>query len=129
MPNPENPEQHWDILWWFRQPTITHIHIPPIEENPLGGSHDIFPAAKSMSHWAYPSAPPCDSQENDVRSSCLGLPLSLPYEVETLAEMDDRLEYICAKLVECIKAGEWGQGFRTWDTAMNAWGLAHLAVR
>jgi len=73
--------------------------------------------------WFWPSATPfsssCDSQAEDPRLSCLGLPLTLPYEVETLEEMDERLEVIAAKLVECVKAREWGLGFRMWDSALS----------
>jgi proteasome activator subunit 4 len=72
-----------------------------------------------MSHWMYPSPILPLGQPDDYRSSCLGLPLSLPYEVETLEEMDDKLEYICCKLAECIKAREWGTGFRNWDSALG----------
>ena len=45
--------------------------------------------------------------------------MTLPYEVETLEEMDERLEVIAAKLVECVKAREWGLGFRMWDSALS----------
>ncbi|OCF42973.1 proteasome activator subunit 4 [Kwoniella heveanensis CBS 569] len=58
---------------------------------------------------------------DDPRLSCLGLPLSLPYEVETLAEMDDKLDYICCKMVECVKGREYGMGFRVWDSALSIW--------
>ncbi|KAK8843981.1 hypothetical protein IAR55_006774 [Kwoniella newhampshirensis] len=58
---------------------------------------------------------------DDPRLSCLGLPLSLPYEVETLAEMDDKLDLICCRMVECVKAREFGMGFRVWDSALSIW--------
>ncbi|WRT69165.1 uncharacterized protein IL334_006149 [Kwoniella shivajii] len=58
---------------------------------------------------------------DDPRLSYLGLPLALPYEVETLAEMDDKLELICCKLIECIKAREYGMGFRVWNSALGIW--------
>nr|ODN78210.1 proteasome activator subunit 4 [Cryptococcus depauperatus CBS 7841] len=58
---------------------------------------------------------------NDPRLSTLGLQLSLPYEVETLVEMDDKLDLICAKLIECIHAREFGMGFRVWDSALSIW--------
>lgn len=67
----------------------------------------------------HPSLPPPYPQPDDPRLSCLGLPLSLPYEVETLAEMDERLELIACRLVECVKAREWGTGFRMWDSALS----------
>ena len=83
--------------------------------------------------WFWPAGPPYVSlplaqcncptpfqkQPDDPRLSCLGLPLSLPYEVETLAEMDERLDVIACKLVECVKAREWGLGFRMWDSALS----------
>lgn len=76
-----------------------------------------------MSYWLYPSRVPTNlpfsQQPDDTRLSCLGLPLSLPYEVETLAEMDDRLEHIACKLVECVQAREWNLGFRMWDAALG----------
>ncbi|EIW66071.1 hypothetical protein TREMEDRAFT_35609 [Tremella mesenterica DSM 1558] len=77
-----------------------------------------------LDDWILPCNPPTNAdgtQDDDPRLSCLGLPLSLPYEVETLAEMDDRLEVICTKIIECIKAREWGHGFRVWDAALNSW--------
>jgi proteasome activator subunit 4 len=65
--------------------------------------------------WFWPSAPP-PNQPEDPRLSCLGLPLSLPYEVETLAEMDERLEEIICKLMTCIKARDWEVSFKVWDS-------------
>lgn len=53
-------------------------------------------------------------QPNDERLSNLGIPLALPYKVETLAEMDARLELIVCRLTECAKAKDWIVGFRWW---------------
>jgi len=72
-----------------------------------------------MSYWMYPSPMSSLGKPDDYRSSCLGLPLSLPYEVETLEEMDDRLEYICCKLAECVKARDWQTGFKNWDSSLS----------
>lgn len=58
-------------------------------------------------------------QPDDPRLSSLGLPLSLPYEVETLEEMDERLDKIVCKLVECVKAREWATGFTRWDSYLS----------
>lgn len=65
-----------------------------------------------------PCGVPHDKPDDD-RLSCLGLPLSLPYEVESLADMDDRLELIVTRLTECVKAREWGLGFRMWNSTLN----------
>lgn len=64
-----------------------------------------------------------DDQVDDDRRSCLGLPLSLPYEVESLADMDARLEAILCRLTECVQAEEWFTGFNTWNSALNMWVL------
>ncbi|WVQ81077.1 hypothetical protein IAT38_003199 [Cryptococcus sp. DSM 104549] len=58
---------------------------------------------------------------DDPRLSSLGSQLALPYEVETLAEMDDKLDYICSRLVECVRAREFNVGFRVWDGALSIW--------
>lgn len=60
-------------------------------------------------------------QPNDPRLSAVGLQMSLPYEVESLVEMDDKLDFICAKLIESVKAREFGMGFRVWDSALSIW--------
>lgn len=64
-----------------------------------------------------PEFAPCDvpsDQPNDERLSNLGVPLALPYEVESLAEMDARAEFIVCRLTECVKAKDWLVGFRWW---------------
>jgi len=85
--------------------------------------HHYSRLAQMDTWWFWPAGPPypCshNQQPDDPRLSCLGLPLSLPYEVETLGEMDERLEVIAAKLVECVKSREWGLGFRMWDSALS----------
>lgn len=77
------------------------------------------PPYVSITHRQNDAPLPPQTQPDDYRLSCLGLPLALPYEVETLAEMDERLEVIACKLVECVKAREWGLGFRMWDSALS----------
>lgn len=77
------------------------------------------PTRNRLRHLKYfPCAVPHD-QPDDDRRSCLGLPLSLPYEVESLADMDARLELILCRLTECVKAHEWFTGFNTWNSALN----------
>nr|XP_019009928.1 proteasome activator subunit 4 [Kwoniella pini CBS 10737]OCF48709.1 proteasome activator subunit 4 [Kwoniella pini CBS 10737] len=100
-----------------------HIATPPIACPPFDHDHPTspFPSKPSISMGSWPSAPPINNQSDDTRLSYLGLPLCLPYEVETLAEMDDKLELICCRLVECIKAREYGTGFKAWDSALSTW--------
>lgn len=58
-------------------------------------------------------------QPDDYRLSSLGLPLSLPYEVETLAEMDEKLELIACRLLECVKARDFAGAFARWDSHLS----------
>nr|XP_019049698.1 proteasome activator subunit 4 [Kwoniella bestiolae CBS 10118]OCF28628.1 proteasome activator subunit 4 [Kwoniella bestiolae CBS 10118] len=100
-----------------------HIATPPIPCPPFDHDHPInpYPSKPSSQFGYWPSAPPPNDQSDDPRLSCLGLPLSLPYDVESLAEMDDKLELILCRMIECIKAREYGMGFRVWDSALSIW--------
>ena len=40
------------------------------------------------------------------RSEQLEYPQSLPYQCESLQEFDQRLDYICRKLVDCVETKE-----------------------
>ncbi|ORX39177.1 putative membrane protein [Kockovaella imperatae] len=95
----------------LRSPSCLHLIRPP-------HASLTFASQPIMEYWFWPASA---LQSDDHRSSCLGLPLCLPYEVETLAEMDDRLEQIVCKLAECVKAREWGLGFRLWDSQLSIW--------
>lgn len=75
----------------------------------------LIPVATTLPHapvYVASDVPP--DQPNDERLSNLGIPLALPYKVETLAEMDARLELIVCRLTECVKAKDWIVGFRWW---------------
>jgi hypothetical protein len=110
--NPQLPPCLGVSLDVFYTPSLlARISVQP-KRSRLRTSQMVFP-------WFVPSRPPPHSQPDDHRLSCLGLPLALPYEVETLAEMDERLEQICCKLAECVKAREYGHGFRLWNSSLN----------
>jgi hypothetical protein len=47
------------------------------------------------------------------------LPKCLPYETESLEEMDKRLEVIARRLLDSVKAGEWEVGFKGWCTRLR----------
>lgn len=50
----------------------------------------------------------------DPRIKRMKLAKCLPYEVETLEDMDQKLDYIITKLTVSIEARDWEFGFRTW---------------
>lgn len=83
----------------------------------IGFGFGSFSASNAATLPRTPVFFPCDvppDQPNDERLSSLGIPLALPYEVESLAEMDSRLELIVCRLAECVKAKDWIVGFRWW---------------
>ena len=101
-------------------PFLAVLTSPASDDEFDGDMGDMWPSAVPNRLGGQGEAETIDGEASvDLRASCLGLPLSLPYEVETLAEMDDRLELICCRLVECVKAREWGMGFRNWDAALG----------
>lgn len=58
---------------------------------------------------------------NDIRGRLLSYPNSLPYEVESLAEMDARLDFILTRLQEAIAAKDWDVGFWRWHREVDRW--------
>lgn len=62
-----------------------------------------------------------DGGKGDPRLKRMKLAKCLPYEVETLEEMDAKLEYIITKLTVSIEAQDWEFGFRTWLSRLNKW--------
>lgn len=60
-----------------------------------------------------------DDGKGDPRLKRMKLASCLPYKVETLEEMDTKLEYIITKLTVSIQAQDWEFGFRTWLSRLN----------
>lgn len=59
--------------------------------------------------------------EPDSRLKHLSLPSTLPYPVESLAEMDRRLALILTRLTEAITLRDWDVGFWRWQRELNRW--------
>ena len=57
----------------------------------------------------------------DPRLRHLSLPSTLPYEVESLAEMDRRLALILTRLTEAIGLRDWDVGFWRWQRELGRW--------
>ncbi|KAJ9106278.1 hypothetical protein QFC21_001423 [Naganishia friedmannii] len=57
----------------------------------------------------------------DPRAKRMKLALCLPYQVETLEQMDAKLDYIITKLTVAIEAQDWEYGFRSWLGGLNNW--------
>ncbi|KAJ9109877.1 hypothetical protein QFC19_001856 [Naganishia cerealis] len=55
----------------------------------------------------------------DPRTKRMKLASCLPYQVETLEQMDQKLDYIITKLTVAIEAQDWEYGFRSWLGGLN----------
>ncbi|KAK4046499.1 Proteasome activator BLM10 [Microbotryomycetes sp. JL201] len=55
------------------------------------------------------------------RESQLEYQRNLPYEVETLEEMDRRLEEIVRRLIDCVRAKDYDVGFLQWNHRLECW--------
>ncbi|GAA6033408.1 hypothetical protein JCM8097_006736 [Rhodosporidiobolus ruineniae] len=55
------------------------------------------------------------------RSEQLDYPQSLPYEAESLEEMDQKLEVIVRRLVDCVRAKDYDVGFVQWNHRLECW--------
>ena len=51
----------------------------------------------------------------------MDLPKSMPYHVETLAEMDARLDFIMRRLVDCVEAKDFTVGFIAFNHRLECW--------
>lgn len=60
-------------------------------------------------------------RRQDPRLKHLSFPNSLPYPVESLAEMDDRLDLILTRLTEAILLEDWEVGFWKWHREFSRW--------
>lgn len=60
-------------------------------------------------------------RQQDPRLKHLSFPNSLPYLVESLAEMDDRLDLILTRLTEAILLKDWEVGFWKWHREFSRW--------
>ncbi|GAA6008845.1 hypothetical protein JCM10207_001745 [Rhodosporidiobolus poonsookiae] len=55
------------------------------------------------------------------RSEQLDYPNSLPYEAESLEEMDEKLELIVRRLIDCVRAKDYDVGFVQWNHRLECW--------
>ncbi|GAA5921528.1 hypothetical protein JCM1841_000553 [Sporobolomyces salmonicolor] len=55
------------------------------------------------------------------REEQLDYPQSLPYEAESLEEMDAKLEEIVRRLIDCVRAKDYDVGFVQWNHRLECW--------
>ncbi|GAA5895195.1 proteasome activator BLM10 [Sporobolomyces salmoneus] len=55
------------------------------------------------------------------RKEQLDYPQALPYEAESIEEMDRRLEEIVRRLIDCVKAKDYDVGFVQWNHRLECW--------
>ncbi|KAK4703918.1 hypothetical protein P7C70_g2289, partial [Phenoliferia sp. Uapishka_3] len=70
---------------------------------------------------AQPSTSKLDRPKEKPRHEQLDYQKALPYEVESLEVMDQRLEFIIRRLVDCIRAKDYDVGFVQWNHRLECW--------
>ncbi|GAA5836406.1 hypothetical protein JCM11251_007072, partial [Rhodosporidiobolus azoricus] len=102
----------------FDDEDIEELHLPvtpsPAFEraNPFDGLYKKSPIKKRR-RLVRPKEKP--------RSEQLDYPKSLPYETESLEEMDRKLEEIVRRLVDCVRAKDYDVGFVQWNHRLECW--------
>ncbi|TIC14990.1 hypothetical protein E3Q14_00482 [Wallemia mellicola] len=61
------------------------------------------------------------SRDDDSRVKATRQFKHLPYQTESLDEMDDRLDFIIKKLINAAKAKDFDIGFNIWDHSLQCW--------
>ena len=67
------------------------------------------------------TAPSPTSLNGEDREKFMDLPRSMPYPVESLQEMDDRLDLIMRRLADCVQAKDFDVGFLAWNHRLECW--------
>lgn len=66
-------------------------------------------------------ATPTSPSQDENREKFMDLPNSMPYPVESLAEMDARLDFIMGRLVDCVEAKDFTVGFIAFNHRLECW--------
>ncbi|TIA90807.1 hypothetical protein E3P99_01381 [Wallemia hederae] len=61
------------------------------------------------------------SRDEDSRHKVMHQFKHIPYQVESLTEMDARLDHVIKKLIGAAKAKDWDIGFTIWDHRLQSW--------
>ncbi|TIB08744.1 hypothetical protein E3P89_02948 [Wallemia ichthyophaga] len=64
---------------------------------------------------------PSAGRDEDSRVKATHQFKHIPYQVESLEEMDSRLDHIIHKLINAAKANDWDISFSIWDHRLQAW--------
>jgi len=73
---------------------VMDLHLPPTAKGPASPAHDRTKQTRRK----------LQKPKEKPRTEQLDYPKSLPYEVETLDEMDQKLELILRRLIDCVRA-------------------------
>ncbi|BGP22448.1 Proteasome activator BLM10 [Rhodotorula toruloides] len=77
------------------------------------GRKSLSPQPKKRRRLVRPKEKPRQEQ--------LDYPESLPYETESLEEMDRKLEEIVRRLIDCVRAKDYDVGFVQWNHRLECW--------
>jgi len=77
---------------------------------------DLVPSAASEDAQS-----PTSPQTEEDREKYMDLPRSMPYPVESLQEMDAKLDFIIQRIVACCEAKDYDVGLVSWNHRLSCW--------
>ncbi|KAM0792923.1 hypothetical protein ACM66B_002682 [Microbotryomycetes sp. NB124-2] len=95
---------------------IDELHLPGTPS----GSTPSTPQASSSLRPSFKRAKLKKPKEKP-RENQLEYQRNLPYQVESLDEMDQRLEEIVRRLIDCVRAKDYDVGFLQWNHRLECW--------
>jgi hypothetical protein len=121
------------MLVWFRSCNVANqespqdISPPDNEGGPSGSLTTAVSTAISnltsvlTTNGETSQANVGEAAKPDPRLRHMHLAKCLPYETESLEEMDTRLEFIVRRILDCVQAGDWSYGFTVWTKQLLKW--------
>lgn len=122
----------------IHRPTVTNrTRLPPINPSAAHPDYDSISGsdpeafseddldeadASSTQDQTTPTASTSTlTAKPDRRHHLMSWPNMMPYEVETLDEMDRRLDLIVTRLSEAVEAKAWSIAFYSWHRELSRW--------
>ncbi|GAA5990324.1 hypothetical protein JCM11641_006250, partial [Rhodosporidiobolus odoratus] len=114
----DSPEQ--DPVDDFDDEEIDELHLPPTP-SPAFERANPFDALDGSAKSPSKKVERLRRPKEKPREQQLDYPQSLPYETESLEEMDQKLELIVRRLVDCVRAKDYDVGFIQWNHRLECW--------
>lgn len=89
--------------------------LMPVGEDAI---EEMLPTGSGLTEDA--QSPTGVNQEED-REKFMDLPRAMPYPVESLQEMDAKLNFIIQRIIDCCDAKDFDVGLVSWNHRLTCW--------